>query len=359
MNRERIDWSQLWYPGPTREFTPDELARAGGDAPGRTLLVMTGINAALLGFVLLQFAPPQAGPRLSALMLAAALFALVAARRVWRTPSRRVLLRVSSVYGLGAFLFGLGIVWRAPPGPERAWAFGLCWGLALVVSMGLVLLALYRAEQIAGRLRETAERERRADMARQLAQAQIQPHFLFNSLASLQHWVQGKDDRAALLLDALLRFLRATLPLFDRRSLSVAEEAAAVREYLAVMQLRVGERLRWQVEVDDAAGAAALPPGLLLTLVENAIEHGVQPSLRGAEVRLAAQAEGRRLRIEVRDSGPGLGPAVAPGVGLSNARARLVQAFGDDATLELANLPEGGCVARIHCPLTPRIPDRP
>ncbi len=351
MSRERIDWSQLWYPGPTREFTPDELARAGADAPSRTALVMTGVNAALLGFVLLQFAPPQATARLTALMLAAVLFALVAARRVWRTPSRRVLLRVSMGYAIGALLFGLGIVWRTTPGPERSWAFGLCWGSALVVSIGLYLLVMFRAEQIAGRLREAAERERRADMARQLAQAQIQPHFLFNSLASLQHWVQAKDDRAAPLLDALLRFLRATLPLFDRRSLSVAEEVAAVREYLAVMQLRLGDRLRWQVEVADAAACATLPPGLLLTLVENALEHGVQPVVGGGEVQLQAQAEGRRLAVEVRDTGPGLAAGATQGVGLSNARARLAQAFGTDASLELTNHPEGGCAARIDCPL--------
>lgn len=347
---ERIDWSQLWCPGPRRRFSAEELARAGGQAPSRTLIVASLFNAALLGFGLLQFAPAGYVGRLSALMLAAVVSAAIGARALWRRPSRQLLFRASMAYALGALAFGAAIAWRTPVPAEQLWVFGVCWGAALIVSTGLWVLTVVRAEQIEARLRELDERERRADMARQLAQAQIQPHFLFNSLASLQHWVQTKDDRAAPMLEALSGFLRATLPLFDRRRLGVAEEMQAVRQYLAVMALRLGARLRYEVDVTSKAAAAQLPPGLLLTLVENAIEHGVQKSLSGADVRVSATAQGTRLVVEVRDSGPGITRDATDGVGLGNARARLAQAFGADAALQLLDAAPG-CLARIEAPL--------
>jgi hypothetical protein len=353
---ERIDWSQLWYPGPKRDFTPAELARAGGPGPSRTLIAISAVNAALLGFAVLQFAPASATARLTALMLAAVLALSMMARALWRRPSRRLLFRLSLGYAAGALALGYASIrWRIVDPQEKYWVFGVCWGAALLAGIGLWLVTAVRAEQIEARLRELAERERREEMARQLAQAQIQPHFLFNSLASLQHWVRSKDDRAAPLLDALSGFLRATLPLFDRRLLRVGEEAQAVREYLTVMQLRLGERLRWQFAMDSAAADALLPPGLLLTLVENAIEHGVQQRLAGAEVSVRASVAESRLAVEVLDSGPGLAPGATDGVGLSNARARLAQAFGAAAMLTLSNTAEG-CLARIDCPLATELP---
>jgi hypothetical protein len=141
----------------------------------------------------------------------------------------------------------------------------------LLRAVGLNLLAArgfgFCAHQIEARLRELAEQQRALDMARQLAAAQIQPHFLYNALASLQHWVQAKDDRAAPMLAALTGFLRATLPLFNRERLALGDEAEAARQYLAVMQLRLGERLRASVTIDPAAHAqrhatrAAADPG--------------------------------------------------------------------------------------------------
>ena len=231
--------------------------------------------------------------------------------------------------------------------------------LALLLSVVWWFVTIYRAHRIEGRLRELAEQQHALDMARQLAAAQIQPHFLYNALAALQHWVQAKDDRAAPMLTALTGFLRTTLPLFNRERLALGDEAEAVRQYLAVMALRLGDRLRWSVEIDDDAARAAVPPGLLLTLVENAVEHGVTRSLAGAEVHVRAAVQGGRVALSVRDTGPGLAPAASvagDGVGLANSRVRLAQAFAERATLQLQNAAGGGCLATIDMPLEPAAP---
>jgi LytS/YehU family sensor histidine kinase len=157
------------------------------------------------------------------------------------------------------------------------------------------------------------------------------------------------------MLTALTGFLRATLPLFNRPRLALGDEAQAVREYLEVMRLRLGERLRYGVELSPRAAAAQVPPGLLLTLVENAVEHGVMQALSGAEIRVTAEVidepAGPRVTVLVTDTGPGLAPGSVDGVGLANSRTRLAQAFGTRATLGLDNALGGGCTARIVLPL--------
>ncbi len=352
--RPAIDWSQLWYPGPTRVFTADELARAGADRPSRTLVMAALLNYLLLGAVLLQMAPPTATAVLTLVLAAGGLIGGQVALRLWRRPQRRGLM-LWSIGGAFALALAslLGIHWHGLPrgSVERSWAVALLIGVNTTLMLGWWFVAVYRAHQIEARLREQAEQARALAMAGQLAAAQIQPHFLYNTLAALQHWVQAKDDRAAPMLAALTGFLRATLPLFNRPRLALGDEAAAVREYLEVMRLRLGERLRYTVDIEPAAAPVQVLPGLLLTLVENAVEHGVTPSLHGADVAVRARTEGDRVVIEVQDSGPGLSPGAADGVGLANTRTRLAQAFGGRATLALDNASGGGCLARITAPL--------
>jgi signal transduction histidine kinase len=354
MNAERMDWSQLWYPGPTRVFTADEMARAGTDRPSRTLLTVAMMNYALAGFVLMQIAPAAATAALSLLMTLTGVIGWLGLRRLWVRPDRRSLAIVSAIGATAMLLalFGTIQLKGLERGlPTRDWVVGAGMGLAMLITVAYWFAAVFRAHQIEARLRELAEQQRALDMARQLAAAQIQPHFLFNSLASLQHWVQAKDDRAAPMLDALTAFLRATLPLFNRQRLALGDEAEAVRQYLAVMRLRLGDRLRFTIDIDPAAAAAQVPPGLLLTLAENAVEHGVMPALAGAEIRVTAAVDAGRLSVSVHDTGPGLATGAADGVGLANTRERLLQAFGANATLTLENAATGGCTARIACPL--------
>lgn len=351
---ERIDWSQIWYPGPARRFTAEEMALAGQQQPSRTLVVAALINYALLGVMLLRLAPAAATVVVALALFAVGLLGARGALALWRAPTRRGLTRwtalgVVILVGGGVLVIGF---YDMPRGSDlRLWTMGLSATLGVLLTTVWWFITVYRAHQIEARLRELAEQQRALDMARQLAAAQIQPHFLYNALASLQHWVQAKDDRAAPLLTALTNFLRATLPLFNQQRLALGDEAQAVQQYLEVMQLRLGERLRYSVEVDSRAAAAQVPPGLLLTLVENAVEHGVMPALAGAEVQVRGQVQGGELLLSVHDTGPGLAPNTPDGTGLANTRTRLAQAYGKRASLELANAPAGGCIARIRCPL--------
>jgi hypothetical protein len=344
-----LNWRTVLMALPRRRFTAAELQRAVPEPPSLSLKLAVLLNVVPVCVALVWVLGPRSPLPLAALLALVLLVGLGFSGGLWwawRDPSHR--LPHGLYYGLPLLLgVALGVMARTVPGLERG-ALLATGGLIALGTLGLWFAIVYRHKYVELRLAELAEREHAADMARQLAAAQIQPHFLFNSLASLQHWVQTKDDRAAPLLDALTGFLRATLPLFNRRRLRLGDEADAVRQYLEVMRLRLGDRLRPAVEVDAAAADVQVPPGLLLTLAENAVEHGVMPSLSGADVRLRAWREGGRTIVEVQDSGPGPDPGAHEGVGLANCRERLRQAFGADASLVLAPAPGGGALARIE-----------
>jgi hypothetical protein len=219
--------------------------------------------------------------------------------------------------------------------------------LAMAVSVGLLGLQWAMA-RVREELLERARTARQASEARlKLLQAQVQPHFVFNTLAALQHWVDTGDARAPALLRSLSAFLRGSTELLGREQVTLGEELAIVREYLQVMQARLGERLRFEIEATPAAAAVHLPPGLLLTLVENAVEHGIGPALSGGTVRIDARAAGAELQLRVHDDGAGLPAGWQPGTGLANVRERLAHHGG---RLELrAAVP--GAEALIALPL--------
>ena len=353
MPTKPIDWSQLWYPGPRRAFTADEMARAGSDAPSPTLLAMAAINFASVAFVALQVAPAEQTARMSAALAAIAVMAASTARWLWWRPWRRPLMQAQLGVTIAMVLLALGIRWRLPERADReAVALTLAIGCAGLV-VALWFLVLWRAQQIEARLRELSEREKAIEMARRLAAAQLEPHFLFNTLASVQHWVQTKDDRAAPLLAALTGYLRATLPMFNRPLLAVGDELQAIERYLQVMQARMGTRLAWRIDVDAALHTLQLPPGVLLTLTENAVVHGLEPQLSGGELLLRGRVQGHTAHFDIIDNGPGPAPAMQEGVGLCNVRQRLLLACGTAAQLKLGAAPGGGFRAELCLNTTP------
>jgi Histidine kinase len=351
---KHIDWSQLWYPGPKRAFSDEEMARAGSEPPSPTLVLVVAANLALLAFAFLMLAPREQTARLLGLVVLLVVSGVAAARWLWRRPWRRALMQATLAYTGMMVLLAVLLRWRLPePREERYWIALLLACGGVLVQFLLWFMVVWRAQQIEARLAEQAERASAIEMARRLASAQLEPHFLFNTLASVQHWVQTKDDRAAPLLAALTGYLRATLPLFNRPLLALHEELTAVQQYLQVMQLRMGPRLAWRVDVQPALHTLALPPGLLLTLVENAVVHGLEPQIAGGTLTLSARTQARQALIEVSDSGAGPPSPLHEGLGLGNVRQRLALAFGDKATLTLAAAPAGGFIARIQLPITP------
>ncbi len=348
----KVDWRQLWCVGPSRVFTAEEMAIAGSDAPSPTLLAVAGINFATIVFVVLQLAPASQTARLTAALLALAILATSAGRWLWWRPWRRSLTIASCGVALAMVLLSLGASWRIRE-HEEVYAVGmtLALGCTVIVAM-LWFLVIWRSHQIEGRLREQAEREKAIEMARRLASAQLEPHFLFNTLASLQHWVQTQDERAAPLLEALTGYLRTTLPLFDRPLLAAGDELRAVERYLQVMQARLGSaRLQWRLDVEPRVSRALLPPGVLLTLVENAVAHGVEPLLAGGSILLRGTREGSDAVFDVVDNGPGPGDDSVDGVGLANIRQRLTLSAGPRAHLVVETAgAQGGCRATIRLP---------
>ena len=206
---------------------------------------------------------------------------------------------------------------------------------------------------------------RQSELLRQLAesklkllQLQIEPHFLFNTLGSAQQLAEKHAPEAAHLISDLIRFLRATTPTLRDDATSATQDAAMVRAYLRIMQTRLGNRLQWSVTLPEGLEDAAVPPGMLITLVENAIKHGIEPVPEGGRIDVTATREahpdGARIAWTVVDTGAGLdGVPGVTGIGLANIRERLALQYGERATLETdANTPRG-FVARIVLPLDP------
>ncbi len=352
----KVDWRLALMLGPRHTFTPEQWQRLAPQvAISPSVKVAALLNAVLVSGLLVQNLPQGVAGPTFLIFLAQALLMLGLAAAIWRRPTMK---RLYLAYGLtsvpAGFLAGFTMAYLKNHGLGDIAQEVLMRDLMLGVlfAFGIWVVAMWRNEFLADWLHDEELRAQAAEASRKLSSAQIQPHFLFNSLASLHHWVATKDDRAAPLLESLTAYLRATLPLFDRPLLAVGEEAEAVRRYLEVMQARLGERLRFSLEISPAAADVLLPPGVLLTLVENAVEHGVQPSLAGGEVKVQASLlDGGDLLLEVLDDGPGLGPqaAVSEGsLGLHNSRLRLHQAFGGRAALKLGNRAEGGCCAAVH-----------
>jgi signal transduction histidine kinase len=337
-----IDWGRFMVGGRKDPFTPEEMARAGSDAPSPTLIAAALVNSAVLAALVLLLAP--AAETAVALVV---LFVIIAvmARWLWWHPWRRPLGIATSALVIAVALLSL----LSGDRTLRVWL--ILQIVLLLAGTMLCFVVTWRASQIEERLLAQAERERALDMVRRLASAQLEPHFLFNTLASLQHWVQTGDPRAAPLLEALTTYLRATLPLFDRPTLAAADELQVIESYLRIMQARLGHtRLQWRFDVQTDAAHARIAPGLLLTLVENAVLHGVEPLLSGGRIELRGARQGDEVYFEVHDNGPGPPADCVDGVGLANARQRLALTAGPSASLTLGAGREGGCRAEIRLP---------
>ncbi len=231
--------------------------------------------------------------------------------------------------------------------------------LILFVASGGLALQGYFTEK-----KRWAEHWRRvelegADLRLTLLQAQVEPHFLFNTLASVRSLVTTDPPRAARTIDALAQHLRATLPKLRAETgvaqSTLGEQFAICASYLALMKERVGERLHVETRLPPDLADLPFPPLLLISLVENAIKHGVEPKPGPTHVWLAAAVVGERgaqkLEVRVEDDGAGLALGMGEGTGLTNIRAQLRTRFDAAASLELFEREGGGVVAKLSVPL--------
>jgi two-component sensor histidine kinase len=198
---------------------------------------------------------------------------------------------------------------------------------------------------------ERSELERKALDARfRLLQAQVEPHFLFNTLANVQALVDTGAPQASKVLRSLISYLRAAVPRLHEQA-TLDQELQLVRAYLDVMHMRMPDRLKFHIHVDEGMADLQCPPMTLLTLVENAVRHGIDPGELGGNIDIEARLQAGRCVLSVTDTGVGLQPTSRGlGTGLAALRERLQLAFGGDAQLSLSEIAPHGVRAELSFP---------
>ena len=184
----------------------------------------------------------------------------------------------------------------------------------------------------------------------EVLQAQIEPHFLFNTLAHVKRLYEVRRETGDEMLTSLRHYLRTALPRMRAAGSTVQRETELVRAYLNILRLRLGPRLEFSFDIPPGAAHHALPPMVLITLVENAIKHGIAPRPEGGAIRIRAAVHGRDLEVEVADTGAGFSGSLGNGVGLANIRARLAGLHGRRASLTLRHNSPRGVVACVRVP---------
>lgn len=239
-----------------------------------------------------------------------------------------------------------------------SWPLLLVWAWCSVIYAALVLTAwsglylgikhyqLFRSEQ--ARAQQAEELARSAKL--QALRFQLQPHFLFNTLNAISTLIlEGSSTEASRMVGQLGNFLRGTLSESSATEIRLSEEVSNAREYLAIEQARLGDRLKVEFLIPPEAARGMVPPLLLQPLVENAIYHGIAPQLDGGTLMVEAECDGSRLCLRVRDNGAGV-RTNRRGVGLSNTAERLRVLYGNDHHLAVRWPHEGGCLVEIELP---------
>ncbi len=295
-------------------------------------------------------------------LTATAAFAIFEAwpRRLPRWLERWVL-QVVAIGACGPLTTWLLNVLYVPRGAPSFWADHdrmLIAFLAVLLAPWAALAAIVRQKEAFARHQkltfalERSELERQALDARlHLLQAQVAPHFLFNTLANVQALVDAGSPNASALLRSLVEYLRAAVPLLHEPAATIERELQLVRPYLELMQMRMPDRLQYAMNVDSSALKVRCPPTTLLTLVENAVRHGIDPSEEGGRIDIDVQRLGERCVVRVTDTGAGLHPSAGGlGTGLTTLRERLQLIFGDAAHLRLISGTPRGVAVEVDMP---------
>jgi two-component system LytT family sensor kinase len=325
---------------------------SGAPLLGSALSALTSVGAAaVLGLVAVRLMPiPPNGRRLGAVLIRHAAIGVVYSA-LW-----------AAVIAAQVYLNAPRATWEAFLDTAIRWQF-----VTGVILYTLLVAAMLVVETVA-RLREQERRAARAEALRvtaelQALRAQLNPHFLFNTLHSITAMVRSEPRNAEAALERLAGCLRHVLDVNrdSREELPLGDELAFVRDYLALERMRFGDRLRVVEEVDPETLDAPVLAFMLQPLVENAIRHGLAPLTRPVTVRIAAHHVGEGLALEVADDGAGSDArsnSTGSGVGLRVVRQRLQARYGDAATLQVTTAPGEGCRVHVHLPAaTPARPE--
>jgi signal transduction histidine kinase len=355
--------------GPGRRFR--ELAPAGIGVVGAVAAVLTlNATSAMLfsrptGEWLVIFA---VGFATNAAVGLAILAAAVWARHRFPSPLRTQYAAVFVAVSITAALAILAVwLWNSGGtlgSEDPDWTLGVFLvdfgtGLLQTAVIGLVITGAWlygrtedeQSAAIAQIAVDSARMDEQAAEARlQMLEAQIEPHFLFNTLAHVRRLYETDHDGGVKMMANLKRYLAVALPQMRASDSTLGRELDHVRAYLEIQQIRMGPRLEYAIVADGVPSVARVPPLMLLTLVENAIKHGLTPQVGGGRVDVRATIDDGRLRISVSDTGGGFTRSGGGGTGLANIRARLATRFGGDASLTLALNSPTGVIATIVMP---------
>jgi histidine kinase len=229
--------------------------------------------------------------------------------------------------------------------------------IIILLAVRITSRSRLRAEKLVLSAEANAEMEslrcQVAEAQLQTLQAQVEPHFLFNTLAAVEHLAETDPPRAVIMLRHLIGFLRGSLPDMREQSTALGREVDLCQSYLAIMQIRMEDRLRVSIDVPESLRGLSFPPMMLQSLVENSIKHGLEPKPEGGAIAISARLQDARLRVTVADTGLGFAANAPQGIGLGNIRNRLKRLYGNAAALVLAPNAPAGAHVTIEIPYAP------
>nr|WP_231402604.1 histidine kinase [Caenimonas aquaedulcis] len=313
---------------------------------------------------------PYGPPMVYSLLIGTSIWAIIDLGREF-FPSSRETGWPQGIWGIGIVLLGIvggyfignftgDLICRSfnlyPPGPPPDKASDLRNSILITAMAGVAgSYYFYSANKSRYLEQKMGEARKHANEARlKLLETQLEPHMLFNTLANLRALIGVDPVRAQGMLDHMIAYLRATLNASRSTTHTLQSEFDRLRDYLELMAIRMGPRLAYALDLPEDLAALPVPALLLQPLVENSIQHGLEPKVGGGRIAVSARREGARLLLEVTDTGVGPSPGSPPpgqGFGMSQVRERLATLYGADAQMDFGTGPDGGARTLLRLPL--------
>ena len=267
-----------------------------------------------------------------------------------------ITLTLGAVLGsfLGAFILGMslaGVFQGKPVSLLQLLGIGILFGSVITYFFfSQERIAQAKAEMQEERIKRLDSEKSALEAHLKMLQAQIEPHFLFNSLSTVLTLMDTDRKSAGRMLTDLIQFLRISLSKTRAQTTTIEHEMEMARAYLNIYQIRMGDRLQYHIEAEEDLKKKPIPPMLVQPLVENAIKHGLEPAVAGGLITIKAHEDNHRIRITVKDTGNGLDETGNGGFGLTNIRERLHSLYGQGGKLILMENRTGGVTATIEIP---------